>query len=110
MNDLFPSTLPVVPGVAGNRSTSLLSLDFGKFIPKEKLSAAEVRLRTATSIQKALRKALVHPSVKKSLHPAPTMDWHPGLVTIEDLRCLSEKERAKLSADGIKFFFPISRG
>ncbi len=109
LNDLLPSTLPVIPGVAGNRSTSLLSLDFGKFIPKEKLSAAEVRLRTATSIQKVLRKALVHPSVEESLHPAPTVDRHPGLVTVEDLRCLSEKERMKFSADGIEFFFPISQ-
>ncbi len=109
LNDLLPSTLPVVPGVVGNRSTSLLSLDFGRFIPKEKLSAAEVCLRTATSIQKVLQKALVHPSVEESLHPAPTVDWHPGLVTIEDLRCLSKKERMKFSADGIEFFFPISR-
>ena len=108
LNDLLPSTLPVVPGVMGNRSTSLLSLDFGKFIPKEKLSDMEVRLCTATNIQKVLRKALVHPSVEGSLHPAPTVDRHPGLVTVEDLRCLSQEERTKFSTDGIEFFFPIS--
>ncbi len=28
---------------------------------------------------------------------------------VEDLRCLSEEERAKFGTDGIKFFFPISR-
>ncbi len=50
LNDLLPSTLPVVTGVKGNRSTSLLSLDFGKFVPKEQLSGSEVHLRTATNI------------------------------------------------------------
>ncbi len=109
LNALLPGTLPAVPGVMGNRSNSLLSLDFEKFIPGEDLSGVETRLRTATNIQKALGKALVHPSVEKSLHPAPTMDRHPGLMTIDNLRCLSEAEQTNLSTDGIQFFFPILR-
>ena len=107
LNSLLPDDLPAVPGVKGNQSLSLLSLDFGKFVPMEELSDSQIHLHTAMNIQKALWKALVHPAVEGSLHPPPTTDRHPGLMTIGDLRCLSKKERAALEADGIQFFFPI---
>ncbi len=60
-NDRLPESLPAVQGVTGNRSTALLSLDFGEFIPKGEMSDSQARLRTAANIQVALRKALVHP-------------------------------------------------
>ena len=107
LNSLLPDDLPAVPGVKGNQSLSLLSLDFGKFVPMEELSDSQIHLHTAMNIQKALWKALVHPAVEGSLHPPPTTDRHPGLVTIGDLRCLSKKEQMALEADGIQFFFPI---
>ncbi len=107
LNDLLPDDLPAVSGVKGNRSLSFLSMDLGKFLPKKELTDSETHLRTATKIQRALQKALVHPEVVKSLRPAPTADWHPGLLTIEDLRCLSKKERTALEEGEIQFFFPI---
>ena len=107
LNDLLPDNLPAVSGVKGNWSLSLLSVDLRKFLPKEELTDSETCLRTATNIQKVLRKALVHPEVVKSLRPAPTADRHPGLLTIEDLRCLSKKERTTLEEGKIQFFFPI---
>ncbi len=107
LNDLLPDDLPVVAGVEGNQTMSLLSVDLQEFLPKEDLPDSQTRLRTATNIQKALREALVHPEVVKSLRPAPTMDWHPGLLTMDDLRGLSEKERTTLEKGKIQFFFSI---
>ncbi len=104
LSSLLPDDLPSVKGVKGNRSTALLKLDFDKFVPSEDLSDSEIHLCTADNIQKALRKALVHPEVEKSLLPPPTADRHPGLVTIEDLRCLSEKDQKALKALKIQFF------
>ncbi len=110
LNDLLPKTLPIVPGVVGNRSTTLLSLDFEKFIPKGRLSDSQAHLQTASNIQVALRKALIHPAVERSLLSPPTAAHHPGLVTVEDLRCLSPADRTTLNADGIEFFFPVLQG
>ncbi len=107
LNDLLPDDLPAVLGVKGNQSLSLLSVNLKKFFPQEELTNSQTHLRTATNIQKALRKALVHPEVVKSLRPAPTADWHPGLLTIDDLRGLSPKERTTLEEGEIRFFFPI---
>ena len=58
----------------------------------------------------ALWKALVHPDVEGSLLPPPTNERHPGLVTVDDLRCLSPAERKAFEAEGIKFFFPVLWG
>ncbi len=110
LNDCLLESLPAVQGVTGNRSTTLLSLDFGEFIPKGEMNDSQARLRTAANIQVALRKALVHPDVEGSLLPPPTDERHPGLVTIDDLRCLSPAERKTFEAEGIKFFFPILQG
>ncbi len=107
LNSLLLDGLPAVPGVRGNQSLSLLSLDFRKFLPKEELSDSQIHLRTATNIQKALWKALVHPTVVKSLRLPSTTDRHPGLLTIEDLRCLSKKEWTALEEGEIQFFFLI---
>ncbi len=110
LNDLLPKTLPIVPGVVGNRSTALLSLEFKKFIPKGQLSDSQVHLQMASNIQVALRKALIHPSIEKSLLSPPTAAHHPGLVTVDDLRCLSPADQMTLNAKGIEFFFPILQG
>ncbi len=110
LNDRLPESLPAVQGVTGNRSTALLSLDFGEFIPKGEMSDSQARLRTAANIQVALRKVLVHPDIEGSLLPPPTDERHPGLMTINDLRCLSPAERKTFKAEGIKFFFPVLRG
>ena len=92
LSSCLPESLPAVQGVAGNRGTALLSLDFEHFIPKEEMSDTQARLRTTTSIQVALRKVLVHPDVEGSLLPPPTDERHPGLITVDDLRCLSPAE------------------
>ena len=109
LTDMLPKSLPIVPGVVGNQSTALLELEFQWFIPKGQLSDTQVRLQIATRIQKALRTALIHPAVEQSLLPAPTPDHHPGLVTVEDLRCLTQDDRANLSKNRVEFFFPILR-
>ncbi len=67
LNDHLPESLPAVQGVTGNRSTTLLSLDFGEFIPKGEMSDSQAHPRTAANIQVALWKALVHPDVEGSL-------------------------------------------
>ncbi len=54
LNDLLLKTLPIVPGVVGNRSTTLLSLEFKKFVPKGQLSDSQVCLQMASNIQVAL--------------------------------------------------------
>ena len=72
-NNHLPESLPAIRGVTGNRSTALLSLDFGEFIPKGEMSDSQAHLRTAANIQVALRKALVHPDVEGSLLLPPTM-------------------------------------
>ena len=107
LNDRLLESLPAVRGVTGNRGTTLLSLDFGEFIPKGEMSDSQACLWTAANIQVALRKALVHPDIEGSLLPPPSDERHPGLVTIDDLRCLSLAERKTFEAEGIKFFFPI---
>ncbi len=110
LDDLLPKTLPIVLGVVGNRSTALLSLEFKKFVPKGQLSDSQVRLQMASNIQVALQKALIHPSIEKSLLSPPMAAHHPGLVMVDDLRCLSPADRTTLNAKGIKFFFPILQG
>ncbi len=107
--DMLPKSLPIVPGVVVNRSTALLELEFPWFIPKGQLSDTQVHLQTATRIQKALRTTLIHPAVEQSLLPTPTPDHHLGLVTVEDLRCLTQDDHATLSKNRVEFFFPILR-
>ncbi len=106
LSDLLPKSLPIVQGVLGNRSTALLELDFQRFIPREQLSDSQARLQTTANIQQALWAALIHPLVEKSLLSPPTADDHPGLVTVEDLRCLSPDDRANLKMNGVEFFYP----
>ncbi len=110
LDDHLLKDLPIVPGVTGNRSTALLSLGFDWFIPKEQLSDPQAHLQMATNIQVALWKALIHPAVEGSLLPAPDADHHLGLVTMEDLRCLSSADRENLKDKGVEFFFPVLRG
>ncbi len=107
LSDLLPKSLPTVPGVSGNRSTACLHLEFKQFVPKESLSELQAHLQTATNIQKALRTALIHPAVEQSLLPTPTSDHHPGLVTVEDLRCLTKDDHGALSKNGVEFFYLV---
>ncbi len=109
LSDLLPKTLPIVQGVSGNRSTALLELDFQQFVPWKLLSESQAHLQTTVNIQEALRAALIHPSVEKSLLSAPTADHHPGLVTVDDLRCLSPDDHASLKTKGVEFFYPALR-
>ena len=106
LSDLLPKSLPAVPGVSGNQSNAHLHLDFNTFGPKVLLSESQVCLQTATNVQKALRTALIHPAVEQSLLPAPTSDHHPGLMMVEDLRCLTKSNREVFTKNGVEFFYP----
>ncbi len=106
LSSILPKSLPFVQGVSGNRNSALLELDFKWFIPGGQLTDSQIRLQNAANIQQALWPALIHPSVEKSLLSPPTANNHPGLVTVEDLRCLSPDSRANIKANGVEFFYP----